>query len=674
MPEDITQVNLIEITPDQLTAPNLQVAIAAAASSTLPDLVVVRTTDTQNTITYASSSDQLAIDVLSIRGTINIIGYGSQPLTLDANSHCGVISIGGYYYYSSAPVGLGGMVLTHGNAYEGGGLFQFSGALAMVNVTVSGNTASNSGGGIYQHEGTLVLTNVTLWGNTAEYGGGIYGYDGEATLTDVVLSGNTAEYGGGIHSDASTFTLKDVTLSGNAAEYGGGIHSDAGTFTLKDVTLSGNAAESDGGAVRLEEGTSTLENVTIARNSAGLGGGLELEKGICRMTNVTISDNNSTSYGGGIHTDFGTLTMTNVTISGNTASDGGGLHLFESTSRLTNVLISGNSASQYGGGVHHWIGALTLTNVTISDNTAQAGGGVYMLFDTVVMRNTIVARNAAGDGPDIRRDPMYHGKLSASFCLIGDGSGQKALRNRVQGNFVGTHDKPIDPRFVNTIGTDWTKWDLRLQPTSPAINRGSSSLIPRGVRTDLAGNRRVFGRRVDIGAYELQGVPLLVSTSIYGGAAQRSMVTQIVVVFRQRVTLGDGAITVLLSSGEVVPDTIVDITNTSGNAKKYVVTFRGDGAIGGSLADGVYDLVVRGEYATDMAGNPLCGTYGLRFHRLFGDVDGNGIVNAADQERLQIARSPSGTRVLKSIFDYDGDGMVNDLDVNEFLHRYGTGV
>jgi predicted outer membrane repeat protein len=381
----------------------------------------------------------------------------------------------------------------------------------------------------------------------------------------------------------------------------------------------------------------------------------------------------------------GKLTLTNVSISGNTAScAGGAIYQQDGDLALTNVIISGNAASGDGGAIHQWYGATTLTNVTISGNRASNdGGGIYQSFGKLTWRNTIVARNEAETGSDLyqRNDAetssdmlRYLRRLSSSHSLIGDGSGQSDLRNGVHGNLVGIHANPIDPQFVSIDGTDWTKWDLHLRPTSPAINAGDKSLIPKRVRTDVAGNKRVFGASVDIGAYEVQVLPPMASTSINGGAAQRSMVKQLVVVFRERVTLADGAVTVLLSSGEAVPDTMVDVSNPSGDKKKYVVTFRGAGVVGGSLADGLYDLVVHGEYVRDMAGNTSSGTYTRRFHRLFGDADGNGTVNAADSHQLQIARAWFGGRLLKSIFDFDGNGILTSSDVNEFLQRYGSGV
>ena len=370
LPEDITQINLIEITPDQLSAANLQAAIASAAETALPDLVVVRTTDTQNTITYTSPSDQLAIDIPSSQRAVSIIGYGSQPLTLDANNQCGVVSVGSYY--STATVGLGWMVLTHGWACEGGGLYQECGITTLSNVTIKGNAVSSgdsygcSGGGIYADRSTMTLTNVAISGNTAS--------------SDSTRNG----YGGGINAHYSTMTLTDVIVTENMVSggsgSGGGIYADYSTMTLKNVTIRANTASSDstrngdGGGINADYSTMTLTDVMVTENmvsgGSGSGGGMCAGGGVITLSNVTISENTASSgegyngYGGGIYADDGTIALTNVTITGNRVSAGsgygGGMYAGYSTVTLTNVTISGNRVSSeddrngYGGRHLRW--------------------------------------------------------------------------------------------------------------------------------------------------------------------------------------------------------------------------------------------------------------------------------------------------------------------------------
>ena len=131
LPADMDQVNIIEIRTDQLSVANLKGAITAAAGKALPDLVVVRTSDTQNTITYASWADALAIDIPATQGAISIVGFGSRPLTLDAAQSSRLISVGATN--STTTVNLGGLMLTNGRTGESGGAVRQSyGTLRMT--------------------------------------------------------------------------------------------------------------------------------------------------------------------------------------------------------------------------------------------------------------------------------------------------------------------------------------------------------------------------------------------------------------------------------------------------------------------------------------------------------------------------------------------------------------
>ena len=64
----------------------------------------------------------------------------------------------------------------------------------------------------------------------------------------------------------------------------------------------------------------------------------------------------------------------------------------------------------------------------------------------------------------------------------------------------GAHDLTVDPKFVNA-SINPTQLDLRLQPSSPAINKG---LTWKAVISDYASNPRPSANRYDIGAYEYQ--------------------------------------------------------------------------------------------------------------------------------------------------------------------------
>jgi VCBS repeat-containing protein len=83
-----------------------------------------------------------------------------------------------------------------------------------------------------------------------------------------------------------------------------------------------------------------------------------------------------------------------------------------------------------------------------------------------------------------------------------------------------------------------------------------------------------------------------------------------------------------------------------------------------SLGDGVYRLRV------DLDGDGTLEST-RNFHRLFGDVDGNGVVNDADIALVQGAQSQTG---LNLVTDLNGDGVVNLTDLSNVKRRKGSKV
>ena len=319
--------------------------------------------------------------------------------------------------------------------------------------------------------------------------GQAYQISGSVSIMGLGISQLTLS-GGGVSGvldirGAYDVDISGMTIAGGYAARAGGIYAVGSHLTLNRMVISGNTA--------------------IDANSGG--GGVYMFSATLAMTNVGISGNTSYGNGGGVDQYYGTLTLTNVTISGNHGSlSGGGVYQLYGTSTLTNVMIIGNTTSTFsGGGVCQIYGTSTLTNVTISGNTAPSGssGGVHLSSGASTLQNTIVARNTtgAGTGPDIYAIGSAV-IVSGANNLIADGSGQTALVNGSNGNLVGTTASPIDPQFVNIAGTDWTKWDLHIPATSPAVNAGDNAWVPSGVTTDITGGARIIDGIVDMGAYE----------------------------------------------------------------------------------------------------------------------------------------------------------------------------
>ena len=322
----------------------------------------------------------------------------------------------------------------------------------------NGTSPRNSGGGMQNvTNGSPTLTNVIFIGNTAKDDGGGMGnyFNSSPTLTNVTFSGNTAQYGGGmINSSSSSPTLTNVTFSGNTATVsGGGMVNSSSSPTLTNVIFSGNMANSNCGGMGNNNSNPTLTNVIFSSNTANRdGGGMFNENGSNpTLTNVIFSSNTANRDGGGmLNKDSSSPTLTNVTFSGNTANNGGGMRNLNSNPTLRNVIIWGNTAPNNPGMFNEG------STPTITHSNVQGCGGSSAW-------QTACGTNGGGN---IDANPLF-----------------------------------VDPGAGN----------LRLQAGSPAINRGNNAFVPSGVTTDLAGQPRIVGGTVDMGAYEYQGAAYVVS-------------------------------------------------------------------------------------------------------------------------------------------------------------------
>jgi hypothetical protein len=170
---------------------------------------------------------------------------------------------------------------------------------------------------------------------------------------------------------------------------------------------------------------------------------------------------------------------------------------------LTDCTLSGNSAS-FGGAIAHLVGVLTLTHCTFALNhstgtTASRGGGAIDNYNgaTLTMTACILAGNTAvvtTNGPDLW---MEDGTLTASYCLVGDGTSSK-MTNNVNGNLVGTSGSPINALLAPLGNYGGSTQTMPPLPGSPAIDAAVAS----GLTTDQRGYPRPVSAAADIGAVE----------------------------------------------------------------------------------------------------------------------------------------------------------------------------
>ena len=488
-------------------------------------------------------------------GGINNL-YGVATVTESAfdgnfanNSGGGIMNCGGTMTVSDSTISCN-------QAYFGGGVFNdgtdVNASLTILNSTLLENTANGDGGGIKNQHGTVTATDAIFTNNSARHGGGILNYGISDTVSLVILdskfTGNSATInGGGIANYGGIAELSNSKFLQNTAICGGAIVNDGSstpaTLTALGSTFSENSATDNGGAIINYNGSMAVQDASFSSNSASFGGGI-FNYSAGGQTTLTVSDstffnNTITNDGGGIANYGGDVYVANTTFLNNAANIGAGIHSALGTLAVERAIFACNTAT-YGGGIFsdgktgtatldvsnsifsnnvaivggailndgfNGVAEVTVTNSTITGNlAADKGGGILtncIAADTV-LNNTIVANNESTNGPDIVHEDG--GIFSGAHNLIGDGSGQTYFVNGANGNIVGTAESPIDPRFVRDPASGGDYGDLWLRPDSPAVDAGNNMLAVdysgTPLSTDLAGNPRVRGGTVDMGAYE----------------------------------------------------------------------------------------------------------------------------------------------------------------------------
>jgi hypothetical protein len=160
---------------------------------------------------------------------------------------------------------------------------------------------------------------------------------------------------------------------------------------------------------------------------------------------------------------------------------------------------------------------------------------------------------------------------------------------------------------------------------------------------------------------------------------QRSMVDSIVYTFSEAVNLAAAsAFGIAVHAGQTgaVPtlNWAAINPNSDGSSTQWVVTFSGAGVVGGSIANGVYDITFNAAAVTSDA-NPAVAAQSRptdTFYRLFGDSTGDMRVNNADYAAfLNTNGLKTGQAGFNAAFDSNADGRVNNLDYGTFLTDNG---
>ncbi len=260
-------------------------------------------------------------------------------------------------------------------------------------------------------------------------------------------------------TNGATLTTGDAVTNRS----GGGVYADTSSL-ITNCIVTGNACDQNGGGVY----GGTIFNSWILWNVGYFGGGAANSTGY----NCFVSRNTGTE-GGGLSGGVFFNSRITLNVSGNNCGGAAGSSLF-------NCLIEANSAPWYGGGA----GWCSLVNCTVVGNTnllsdTRCAGGVNngSAVNCIIVSNKAASSsvpNYTTSSPN--PTPMTY---SCSWPLPG-----------------GVGNISNNPQFV-----DFASGDYGLKTNSPCINTGTNQTWMTNA-FDLAGNPRIHGAAVDMGAYE----------------------------------------------------------------------------------------------------------------------------------------------------------------------------
>ena len=427
-----------------------------------------------------------------------------------------------------------------------------SGSLILRNINFNESSDSNSGSGIEALSADLEITDCRFEDNDATDGGAIFAQESQLTLTNVVFSDNgPSDSGGAIfleEADDSSFrncqfsnnrspggaggavystqsyslSFEGCSFDNNASFRGGAVRYIFSSGTFDDCSFTSNSASGDGGGFSANFSTPSFNNCRFVDNSGENGGGARVFGGSSSIPffDQCLFDNNSaTRAGGGLLYDSSRELRNCVFSNNSSVQDGGGLNINTASNSviLTNCSFRNNYSQSRGGGLSHGREGLRCRNCSWQGNRAEGSGGAIHLVSNaagrariIEMINCIIWNNSANGSTTQSESSLS----SINSDIIPSSYSNSLIEHWSDGgvNDLGGNDNldgtlsQNNPLFIHSadpFSAPVGESDLRLQTSSPALNRGDGPMgesINRAP-TDAAGNARFEGV-IDLGAFE----------------------------------------------------------------------------------------------------------------------------------------------------------------------------
>jgi len=303
----------------------------------------------------------------------------------------------------------------------------------------------------------------------------------------------------------------------NTIMYGGNISSviwsafGDNNFSIENLTIQNGNAFIGAGIYFYTDSSPILKNITLNNNTCSIGGGAIYCGHNCNpiFENVTITDNYAENIPGIFLTSNCNPVFINSKINGNYTTLGingiaGICCLVQSNPIFINTEITNNNGGIVSGlSTHSGAGDYCdpiLINCTICNNSAASNGAIRQTWNSNLTLINCILRNYSDDEiyfyPSGDPDTVTISYTNIKDSIYGINTNNNGTINWLEGNI------DEDPMFVDTLNNNY-----QLQPGSPCIDAGTPDTTGLNLPyTDLAGNQRIYNGRIDIGAYEYQGI------------------------------------------------------------------------------------------------------------------------------------------------------------------------
>ena len=298
----------------------------------------------------------------------------------------------------------------------------------------------------------------------------------------------------------SKLRVSNSSLKNSSANYyGGAICLGKSSALIKNNTFYNNSAIYEGGALAvIGKSTSLIINNIFIAN--------QVSKAEIWGTDTIYQGTGSAIY---IVSSGSDILLNRVKVISNQFYNNRGNTFYESsihTLFMNNIMSNNYQEAIYSGG-----GPFThsvYTNNTIVNNK-NIGTTIEMMDNALFCNNLIISNlNGEEDTWAIINVETGWSNIAANYNNIKFNYIQNGGFDTLgEGNIIGLTPQFINPTTHNEYINDWQDYDWHLQETSPCINMGILDTVGLNLyEFDMDNNPRIFGNRIDIGAYENQTV------------------------------------------------------------------------------------------------------------------------------------------------------------------------